>query len=99
LNYALTNYLAGRAQQGYDLIKGTLCGIYNGPTPGGLSCHSFSDGRQRANDEFADAISMWDRALVEGLFGIVPKRPQGRIEVTPQFPAIAPRHQDAAIQL
>ena len=87
LNYALTNYLAGRAQQGYDLMQGTLCGIYNGPTPGGLSCHAFSDGRQRANDEFADAISMWDRTLVEGLFGIVPKRPQGRIEITPQLPS------------
>jgi hypothetical protein len=95
LNLALTNYLAGRADQGYDLIRATFCGIFNGPTPGGLSCHAFSDGRQRANDEFADAISMWDRAVVEGLFGIVPKRPQGRIEVTPQFPQQWPR---AAIQ-
>jgi len=86
MNFALTNYLAGRADEGYALIRASLCGIFNGPTPGGLSCHSYSDGRQRANDEFADASSMWARAVIEGLFGIVPKRPDGYVQVTPQFP-------------
>ncbi|MBI4557555.1 MAG: DUF4450 domain-containing protein [Candidatus Hydrogenedentes bacterium] len=86
LNYALTNYLAGRADAGYALIRGSLCGIFNGPTPGGLACHSYVDGRQRANDEFADASSMWARAVIEGLFGIVPKRPDHVVELSPQFP-------------
>ena len=86
LNLALTNYLAGRADEAYALIRGTLCGIFNGPTPGGLACHALTDGRQRANDEFADAISMWGRTVVEGLFGILPKRPDGTVELTPQFP-------------
>jgi hypothetical protein len=87
LNFALTHYLAGRANEAYALIRASLCGIYNGPTPGGLSCHSTKDGRQRANDEFSDAISMWGRALTEGLFGIVPHLPDGYIAVTPQFPS------------
>jgi hypothetical protein len=87
LNFALTHYLAGRANEAYALVRASLCGIYNGPTPGGLSCHSTKDGRQRANDEFADAISMWGRALTEGLFGIVPQLPDGYIAVTPQFPS------------
>jgi hypothetical protein len=86
LNFALTQYLAGRADDAYSILRGTLCGIFNGPTPGGLSCHSQTDGRQRANDEFTDAISMWGRAVVEGLFGIVPHRPQGFIQLNPQFP-------------
>jgi hypothetical protein len=86
LNLALTNYLVGRADEGYALIRGTLCGIYNGPTPGGLSCHAYTDGRQRANDEFADASSMWGRAVVEGMFGIRPHAPEGYVEVSPQFP-------------
>ena len=72
-NFALTNYLAGRADEAYALLVGGFCGIYNGPTPGGLNCHMFSDGRQRGNNEFADAISMWGRAVMEGLFGIVPQ--------------------------
>ena len=90
LNFALTHYLAGQADDAYAIIRSSLCGIFNGPTPGGLSCHSYTDGRQRANDEFADGISMWGRAVVEGLFGIVPKAPEGRIELTPQFPTAWP---------
>jgi hypothetical protein len=86
LNFALTNYLAGRSDEAYALIQGTLCGIFNGPTPGGLACHAYVDGRQRYNDEFTDAISMWGRTVSEGLFGIVPKRPEGRVILSPQFP-------------
>jgi len=86
LNLALTDYLDGRADESYAILRASLCGIFNGPTPGGLSCHAYADGRQRMNDEFADAISMWDRTVAEGLFGIVPKRPDGFVELTPQFP-------------
>jgi hypothetical protein len=95
LNFALTQYLGGRAEEGYALIRATLCGIFNGPTPGGLACHAYVDGRQRANDEFADAISMWGRALVEGLFGIVPRQPDRLVRLCPQFPSAWP---EAAIR-
>ncbi len=87
MNFAQTNYLGGRADDAYALIRASLCGIFNGPTPGGLTCHSRDDGRQRYNDEFADASSMWARAVVEGLFGIAPKRPEGAVELTPQPPS------------
>jgi len=86
LNLALTNCLAGRSDEAYSLIRGVLCGIFNGPTPGGLSCHCYTDGRQRANDEFADAIGMWGRTVAEGLFGIQPHKPDGYITLAPQFP-------------
>jgi len=86
LNLALTDYLVGRADDAYAILRATLCGIFNSPTPGGLSCHAYADGRQRANDEFADASSMWGRAVAEGLFGIKPKRPDGVVELSPQFP-------------
>ena len=86
LNFALTNYLAGSANAAYELIQASLCGIFSGPTPGGLPCHVDTNGKQRMNDEFADAISMWGRVIVEGLFGIVPKLPDRTIELTPQFP-------------
>jgi hypothetical protein len=95
LNFALTQYLAGRADDAYAILKATMCGIYNGPTPGGLACHSQTNGQQRANDEFADAISMWGRTITEGLFGIVPKSPDGFVELTPQFPS---EWNDAAIE-
>ncbi|MBI5092820.1 MAG: DUF4450 domain-containing protein [Candidatus Hydrogenedentes bacterium] len=86
MNFALTNFLDGRSDEGYALIRGSLCGVFNGPTPGGLSCHSNSNGTQRANDEFADSSSMWARAVCEGMFGILPKRPDGYVELSPQLP-------------
>ncbi len=86
MNFALTNYLAGRADKAYALIQSSLTGIFSGPTPGGLSCHTYVDGTQRQNDEFADAISMFGRTVTEGLFGIVPKRPDGIVILSPQFP-------------
>ena len=87
LNLALTNYLVGRADEGYALLRGAICGIYNGPTPGGLSCHMFVDGQQRTSNEFADSISMWGRAVVEGMYGIRPKRHRGVVELSPQLPS------------
>ena len=47
----------------------------------------YVDGRQRMNNEFADAISMWGRAVVEGMYGILPLRPQGIVRLSPQFPS------------
>jgi hypothetical protein len=83
----MADYLVGRADDAYALLRSALCGIYNGATPGGLTCHMFVDGRQRANNEFADAISMWGRAVVEGMYGIQPKRPHGIVQLSPQFPS------------
>lgn len=86
LNLALMYDSVGRPDEAFDILKATLCGIFGGPTPGGLSCHCTVEGRQRANDEFADAISMWGRAVVEGLFGIQPKRPDGYVLLCPGIP-------------
>jgi len=90
LNFALTHYLAGLSDDAYAIIAATLCGIFNGPTPGGLACHAYTDGRQRANDEFADAISMWGRTVTEGLFGIQPHRADHQVVLSPQFPTTWP---------
>lgn len=95
LNYALANYSGGRPEHAYAIIRATLVGIYNGPSPGGLSCQNLADGRQRYNPEFADSTSMWLRAVVEGMFGIVPRRQDAVVELTPQFPLDWP---EASIQ-
>jgi hypothetical protein len=56
LNFAETNFLAGRSDVGYAILRGCLSGVFNGQMPGGLSCHAFVDGTQRMNWEFADGI-------------------------------------------
>jgi hypothetical protein len=91
LNFALTHYLAGLSDDAYAILRACLCGIFNGPTPGGLACHAYTDGRQRANDEFADAISMWGRTITEGLFGITPHKADGMTLLSPQFPSEWPK--------
>jgi hypothetical protein len=90
LNFALTHYLAGLPDDAYSIIRACLCGIFNGPTPGGLACHAYIDGRQRANDEFADASSMWGRTIAEGMFGIRPRRADQLVLLSPQLPSSWP---------
>ena len=85
-NFAETNYLGGRADVGYAIIRASLSGMFNGPTPGQLSCHTFVDGMQRANDAFADATSMFPRSVCEGLFGIRIDRPRRVVHLGPQLP-------------
>ncbi|MCX7426481.1 MAG: hypothetical protein NTW96_12775 [Planctomycetia bacterium] len=86
-NLAVAEYAAGRADEGYAILRGGLCGMYNGPNPGGLACDVCVDGRQRRNPEFADSISMFGRAVIEGMYGIRPKRNRVVVELSPQFPA------------
>ncbi|MEO8826659.1 MAG: DUF4450 domain-containing protein [Chthoniobacterales bacterium] len=97
LNYALANYHGGQAQGGWSILAATLTGVFNGGTPGGLSCHSNTDGTQRnsGNAEFADVMSMWGRTVMEGLFGITPRKSDGIVEVYPQFPK---EWNDAAVE-
>ena len=67
-------------------MKGVYASLYQGGIPGGLSCHAYSNGQQRANEEFADAISMFARTAVEGVFGILPEMQRGVINISPGFP-------------
>lgn len=90
LNFADTNYLAGRADLGYAILSACASGMFNGPTPGQLSCHVHTDGTQRENDCFADSTSMFGRAACEGLFGIRVDRPRRTIRLSPQPPAAWP---------
>jgi hypothetical protein len=86
LNLAIAYYRAGQFDKAYELVKGTYAAMYQGGIPGGLSCHAYRNGQQRANEEFADSISMFARVVVEGVFGILPQMQSGIIHLTPGFP-------------
>lgn len=87
LNLAIAYYRTGQFDKAYDLVKGTYAGMYQGGIPGGLACHAYRNGQQRANEEFADSISMFARVVVEGVFGILPQMQNEVIHLTPGFPA------------
>lgn len=86
-NLALAYYRDGQFNQAYNLVKGVYASMYQGAVPGGLSCHAYSNGQQRANEEFGDSISMFARTAVEGVFGIRPEMQKEVIEITPGFPS------------
>ena len=86
LNLAIAYYRAGQVDKAYELVKGVYASLYQGAIPGGLSCHAYANGQQRANEEFADAISMFARTAVEGVFGILPEMQHELITISPGFP-------------
>ena len=86
LNLAIAYYRAGQFDKAYELVKGVYASMYQGGIPGGLSCHAYSNGQQRANEEFGDAISMFARTAVEGVFGILPECSMGSSIFRPGFP-------------
>ena len=86
LNLAIAYYRAGRFDKAYELVKGVYASMYQGGIPGGLSCHAYANGQQRANEEFGDSISMFARTAVEGVFGILPELQHGIINISPGFP-------------
>jgi hypothetical protein len=86
MNLAIAYYRAGQFDKAYELVKGVYASMYQGGIPGGLSCHAYSNGQQRANEEFGDAISMFSRTAVEGVFGILPEMQHRIIHISPGYP-------------
>ena len=76
---ALAYYQTGFPDMAWELIKGNyLRSMRNNISPGGL-------GDYYAND-FADIADMFNRALVEGMFGYSPDYPDRQVDFKPQFP-------------
>jgi hypothetical protein len=87
-NTALAFFQAGRGETGYRLLKADLLdGMYLGACPGNFGQISYYDkARNEAYRDFADNVGITARALVNGLFGIVPDALEGRCVLQPAFP-------------
>ena len=86
---ALAYFQAGRGDAGFRLLKTDLLdGMYLGACPGNFGQISHYDkARSEAYRDFADNVGVTSRALVNGLFGIVPDALNGRCIIQPGFPA------------
>lgn len=80
---------ANRAETAFQLFKGELLdSMFLGLCPGNLGCMTSHDmARGEAQRDFADAIGVNSRALVEGLFGVKPDALAGELKIVPGFPA------------
>ena len=86
---SLAYWEAGRPDAAFALFKGCMVdGMFMGLCPGNVGMSSYFDmARREAQRDFGDAIGVYSRTLVEGLFGVHPDALGGEIRVRPGFPA------------
>jgi hypothetical protein len=86
---ALGFWQANRAEPAFQLFKGELLdSMFLGLCPGNAGAMTSHDmARGEAQRDFADAIGINSRALVEGLFGVRPDALAGELKIIPGFPA------------
>lgn len=89
MHTALANWQAGRTDEAFTLFKSeVLQSMYLGGSPGNIVQISMLDAaRGESYRDFADPIGMFSRALVEGLFGIVPDALNKTLTIRPGLPA------------
>lgn len=88
LHTALSYWQAGRNEEGFKLLKSTVLDqMYLGSSPGNIGQISFYDAaRGECYRDFGDPIGVMSRALVQGLFGIIPDAMNNRLVLRPGFP-------------
>jgi len=88
MHTSLAYWQAGRNEEAFKLLKSSvLDGMYLGSSPGNFGQVSFYDAaRGECYRDFGDPIGVASRALVQGLFGVIPDAMNGRVLVRPGFP-------------
>ncbi len=89
MHTALANWQGGRTDEAFKLFKSeVLASMYLGGSPGNIVQISHYDAvRKEAYRDFGDPIGMFSRAVVEGLFGIVPDALNKQITIRPGLPS------------
>lgn len=87
-NMALAYLQAGRNDSGFKLLKADLLDeMYLGECPGNFGQISFYDkAKKEAYRDFADNVGITSRAIVNGLFGILPDALDGECVIRQAFP-------------
>ncbi|MGV8827267.1 MAG: DUF4450 domain-containing protein [Breznakibacter sp.] len=85
---SLAYWQAGRKDKAFNLFKSCILdGMYLGGSPGNIGQISFYDAaRGECYRDFGDPIGVYSRALVQGLFGILPDAMNNRLVIRPGFP-------------
>lgn len=88
MHTSLAYFQAGRADAGFKLLKSSILdGMYLGESPGNFGQISFYDAaRGECYRDFGDPIGVASRALIQGLYGILPDALNRRLLIKPGFP-------------
>ncbi len=88
MHTALAFFEAGRAEKGYSLLRANVMDqMYLGASPANFGQISYYDAaRGESYRDFGDNIGISARAIIQGLFGIVPQALDGKCIIRPGFP-------------
>ena len=88
MHTALAYFEAGRADDGYRLMKANILDqMYYGQSPANFGQISQYDAaRGECYRDFGDCIGISSRTLLQGLFGIIPQALEGQCVIRPGFP-------------
>ncbi|HEY0864670.1 MAG TPA: DUF4450 domain-containing protein [Lacunisphaera sp.] len=86
---ALGFWQAGRAEEAFTLLKGSLvASMFMGISPGNVGSMNYLDVyRRESQRDFADGSGVLSRTIIEGLFGVRPDALAGELLIAPGFPA------------
>lgn len=86
---ALAYWQSGRYEEANRMYKGAILdAMYFGSGPGNITQISFYDAaRGETYRDFADPVAMGVRAMVQGMFGIIPDLTNKKLTIRPGFPA------------
>ncbi len=86
---SLAYWQAGRNEEAFNLFKSNILDcMYLGSSPGNIGQISFYDAaRGECYRDFGDPIGVYSRALVQGLYGILPDAMNDKLVIRPGFPA------------
>ena len=89
MHMALAYFEAGRADEGFALMKANIMDqAYLGDSPGNFGQVSYYDkARGELYRDFSDNTGISARTFIQGLFGIVPDALNGRCILRPGFPS------------
>lgn len=88
MHTALAYFEAGRAKEGYQLMKANIMDqMYYGASPANFGqISSYDAARGECYRDFGDCIGISSRTLLQGLFGIIPQALDGKCYIRPGFP-------------
>lgn len=88
IHTTLADFQAGRIDQALAAFKGAILdSMFLGQCPGNAGMATYYDDyRRESQRDFGDCVGITSRALIEGLFGVLPDLLGGEMLVRPQFP-------------
>ena len=89
MHTALAYFEAGRANEGYRLMKANILDqMYYGQSPANFGQISHYDAaRGECYRDFGDCVGISSRTLIQGFFGIIPQALYGTCIIRPAFPS------------